>query len=193
MASENYAQSTEKPTIKHNEDFEYEEKEELISSTFFQTQADVKADNTEALAIAKKAKKQFSVIEEAENSQDENAEGDKKSPKKPSKKVEEIKSRYTADNPMLTKYSSEINQKPKYKLKIQNSEEQNINPADTFYVIDKSADVNSFISEKKEHRGPIWTRLPTLDRVLTEKIQKGEDFDNILQDPNLRKFADKIK
>lgn len=194
MASESYNQTADKDGIQSNENYVYDEKEELISSTFFQTQADIKVENnTDSVNVAKKAKKQFSVIEEAENSQDENAEGEKKSPKKQSKKVEEKNSRYTADNPMLTKYSSEINQKPKYKLKIQNSEDQNINPSDTFYVIDKSADVNSFISEKKENRGPVWTRLPTLDRVLTEKIQKGEDFDNLLQDPNLKKFTEKIK
>ena len=153
----------------------------------------------------KAARKQFTVITEEgdawvnnninEMNEDQLLENevDDHHNDKPKKKITEIKNKWNSSNPMITKHSSEVNKKARYSLKIDKTTDQNIDPLDNFYVIDKSFDINSFLSEKKaKSMHTSFNKLPTLDNALTEKILGGENFEDMLEDPLIQRLMGKI-
>lgn len=135
-------------------------------------------------SVIKTTKKKFTIINEEEDENNDYAK------KKTLRKIEEIKS----ENPRIAKHNSGITRKAKYNLVINQSEAQVINPNDNFFTVDKSFDLSSnFTRTQKKSRStkPSIQKLPTLDKVLTEKIQ-NQDFDTLIEDPQIRKLFEKM-
>lgn len=162
-------------------------------------------NNEDQIKPKKAARKQFTVITEEgdvwvnnninEMNEDQllEKEVDEHNNDKPKKKITEIKNKWNSSNPMITKHSSEVNKKARYSLKIDKTSDQNIDPLDNFYVIDKSFDINSFLSDKKaKSMHTSFNKLPTLDNALTQKILGGENFEEMLEDPIIQRLMGKI-
>lgn len=140
-----------------------------------------------------KAKKKFTIInEEADNSQDENAYQKKKT----LRKIEEIKNE-NKRFPLKT-LNSHSHRKANYSIAIQQSTDQVIDPNDNFFTLDKSFDLHSYNSHqntmkrvKPKSTKQSFQKLPTLDKVLTEKII-NQDFDSLMEDPQMKKLFDKM-
>lgn len=145
------------------------------------------SDKEEVSGKSKFTKKKFTIINEENNSGDENALHKKNT----IRKIEEIKPQ--TNNNRITKLNSGIHKKPKYSIKINSSEDQLIDPHHSFFMVDKSFDLNSISSIKTKPKSviPQINRLPTIDALLTEKILKG-NFDEIFDDPRMEKILGKI-
>lgn len=145
------------------------------------------SDKEEVSGKNKFTKKKFTIINEENNSGDENALHKKNT----IRKIEEIKPQ--TNNNRITKLNSGIHKKPKYSVKINSSEDQVIDPHHSFFMVDKSFDLNSISSIKTKPKSviPQINRLPTIDALLTEKILKG-NFDEIFDDPRMEKILGKI-
>lgn len=145
------------------------------------------SDKEEVSGKSKFTKKKFTIINEENNSGDENALHKKNT----IRKIEEIKPQ--TNNNRITKLNSGIHKKPKYSVKINSSEDQVIDPHHSFFMVDKSFDLNSISSIKTKPKSviPQINRLPTIDALLTEKILKG-NFDEIFDDPRMEKILGKI-
>lgn len=154
------------------------------SNKFYVTE---QSEKEEPHGKSKFTKKKFTIINEENNSGDENALHKKNT----MRKIEEIKPQ--TNNNRITKLNSGINKKPKYSLKINTSEEQVISPHQSFFMVDKSFDLNSISSFNTKPKSviPQINRLPTIDALLTEKIIKG-NFDDIFDDPKMEKLLGKI-
>lgn len=145
------------------------------------------SDKEEVSGKSKFTKKKFTIINEENNSGDENALHKKNT----IRKIEEIKPQTNINR--ITKLNSGIHKKPKYSVKINSSEDQVIDPHHSFFMVDKSFDLNSISSIKTKPKSviPQINRLPTIDALLTEKILKG-NFDEIFDDPRMEKILGKI-
>jgi hypothetical protein len=77
-------------------------------------------------------------------------------------------------------------------INIQESEPQVLDATESFFV--RNPDANSIHQRAKSKtvkvdHSPIFKKMRTIERVLTEKIQNNEDFENILTDPLFLKLV----
>lgn len=130
-------------------------------------------------------KDKFSIIkEELIETEKKNEENSKQT-----KEVSEFNCKFIS-NPTIGDYS---NKKARYSINVLMSDDQNIKNNESFYVPDKTSELQSMRNEKKTKSMIIeLKKVPTIDYALTENIKKGNDFEDLVNDPNIQKILNKI-